>query len=243
MLNTYSPIPLYHQLAEILENKIQDGEFVPDDRIPAETKLAEIYGIGRPTVRQAIDILVKKGMVVRRRGAGTYVKQPSEAVDLFSLAGTLSSFHKKGITVKSRTIQQTKSVPVDDRPGNPFTGGRAYRYTRLSMVEKKPVLLEEMYLHPELFHGIDKIDMEGRSLSQLVQKHYYMTPVGGRQNFRIAFTDGTNAALLEISKQTPILEVERLIHFEGARNAIYAILSCRTDRFVFSQTIGGYPYA
>ena len=62
MLNTQSPIPLHHQLADILMSRIRSGEYPAGDRIPAELKLAEAYNIGRPTVRQAIELLVSKGM-------------------------------------------------------------------------------------------------------------------------------------------------------------------------------------
>ena len=68
MLNTESPLPLYHQLAEILTAEIRSGEYPPGSRIPAEMGLAQTYGIGRPTVRQAVDLLVRKGLVKRRRG-------------------------------------------------------------------------------------------------------------------------------------------------------------------------------
>ena len=59
MLNTQSPIPLYHQLAEILMEGIRTGDYPPGLRIPSEPQLAKAYGIGRPTVRHAIDLLVR----------------------------------------------------------------------------------------------------------------------------------------------------------------------------------------
>ncbi len=69
MLNHTSPIPLYHQLADILQERIRSGQYSPGQMIPSETGLAKEYGIGRPTVRQAMDTLVKKGLIQRKRCA------------------------------------------------------------------------------------------------------------------------------------------------------------------------------
>ena len=74
MLNPKSPVPLYHQLADILLERIRSGIYTTGQMIPSETGLAQQYGIGRPTVRQAMETLVQKGVIQRRRGAGTFVK-------------------------------------------------------------------------------------------------------------------------------------------------------------------------
>jgi GntR family transcriptional regulator len=239
MLNPESPVPLYHQLADILMARIRTGEYEPGTRIPSENKLAAGYGIGRPTVRQAIDMLVRKRILLRKRGSGTYVCKQEKEIDLFSLAGTMSSFHRKGISVQSRIKRQIKHMRVAPDDDNPFSERNAFFLARVSTVEKEPVLLEEIYLHPELFTGIEEIRIEGRSLSQLVEKHYFMTPTGGRQNFRIAYLTGERARYLKVAKDKPVLEVQRYIHFQQADNAVYARMYCRTERFVFSQALGG----
>jgi len=239
MLNNQSPIPLYHQLADLLTARIRAGDYAVGDRIPSEHQLAAAYGIGRPTVRQAIDTLVRRRMLVRRRGSGTYVAAAEDEVDLFSLAGTTSAFLRKGLTVDTRVRCKLKKTAVKGDGDNPFNGGRAFFFSRRSLVDGVPVLIEDLYLHPELFDGIDRIDLEGRSIAAIAAERYYMRPTHGRQNFRIAYLQGARAKDLGVSAATPILAVKRTLHFPQADNAIYAELFCRTDQFVFSQTIGG----
>ena len=240
MLNPQSPIPLYHQLADLLLAGIRSGEYPAGSRIPSEHNLAATYGIGRPTARQAIDLLVRKRLLVRRRGSGTFVQTRQKEVDLFSLAGTISSFHREGLPVSTHILQKTRlETAVGGDAENPFFGAKAYFLSRISRVEGMPVLLEDIYLHPLLFSGIDDIDMAGQSLSRIVDEHYYMRPTSGKQNFRIGYVDGKRALSLDVSPTTPILMVKRFLHFPQAENAIYSELYCRTDQFVFSQTIGG----
>ncbi|HYO93665.1 MAG TPA: GntR family transcriptional regulator, partial [Polyangiaceae bacterium] len=97
MLNPASPLPLYHQLAELLSSRIARGELQPGARLPSEPELSRTHRIGRPTVRQATELLVQRGLIERRRGSGTYVRSAARRVDLFSLAGTLESFQAGGI--------------------------------------------------------------------------------------------------------------------------------------------------
>ncbi len=239
MLNPQSPLPLYHQLADLLLTRIRSGEYAPGTRIPSEHTLAATHSIGRPTVRQAIDLLVRKRVLFRRRGSGTYVSSDPREVDLFSLAGTLSAFQRKGLAATSQILEKTRLVQVKPDPENPFSEKEAYFLSRLSLVQEMPVLLEDIYLHPAHFPHIDTMDLEGRSLSQIVDEHYFLRPSGGRQNFRIGTVSGKRARALDVAPSTPILVVKRFLHFPGVENGIYSELFCRTDQFVFSQTIGG----
>lgn len=239
MLNPNSPVPLYRQLADLILTRIRSGEYPAGSRIPSEHNLACDFGIGRPTARQATDLLVRKRLLTRRRGSGTFVCDQHQEVDLFSLAGTSSAFHRTGISVATALLEKMRLSDINGDPENPFTGIQAYFVSRLSRVEREPVLLEDIYLDADLFAGIDRIDLRDRSLAQVVDELYYMRPTSGRQTFRIGYLDGRRARYLDVNPSTPILIVQRFLHFPQAENGVYSDLFCRTDRFVFSQTIGG----
>lgn len=238
-LNPHAPIPLYFQLSELIYTKIQTGEYAPGARIPSEHRLAAMFNIGRPTARQATERLVRKGVLVRRRGSGTFVLERQREVDLFSLAGTLSAFREKGISLRTQILRKMGLKRISAAADNPFNGRRAYFFSRLSRAENQPVLIEDIYLDATVFKGIERFDLTGESLSQIVENKYYLRPSGGRQNFSIDFLSGKKAGYLKVTPRTPILTVKRFIDFEAARQAVYAELFCRTDRFVFSQEIGG----
>jgi GntR family transcriptional regulator len=242
MLNPKSPIPLYYQLAEHLEEEIRSGNYSPGERIPPETTLAADLGIGRPTVRQAIDQLVRKGRLIRKRGSGTYVQPGIAEVDLFSLGGTLAAFHEKGIELQTRMVETIRRIYVNADAENPFSESEAFFLKRLTLVESSPVLLEEIYLHPETFKGLDGVDLSGSSLSAAVSDRYGMRPTGGRQVFTIGYLDRERAALLDVTTDAPILCVRRYLNFTRTDNAVFAKLYCRTDRFVFSQQLGEKGY-
>ncbi len=243
MLDPQSPTPLYHQLAERLAAAIRAGEFAPGARIPSEPKLAAQYGIGRPTVRQALDSLVRQGLLSRRRGSGTYVREAPKEIDLFSLDGTAASFRKRGLAMASRLLGPTtrRTITTDER--HPLAGREVFSLTRLTRGEELPVLLEELDLDAGLFPGLDRLDLTGQSLSVLATERFFLRPCGGRQNFSIDYLGGERGRLLEVTPETAILRVERLLHFPQREAGFFSRLYCRTDQFVFSQTLGGFEHA
>jgi GntR family transcriptional regulator len=230
-------------LADLLTAKIREGEYAAGSRIPSENQLAATFSIGRPTARHAIDLLVRKGLLDRRRGAGTFVCEAQQEVDLFSLDGTSASFRKGGLSIETRIITPIHRLCLNDDPGNPFTGRSAYFLSRLTQVDNTPVLIENLYLDTTLFAGIEKLDLESRSLSAIAEEQFYLRPTGGKQSFDIGHPDSRCGRYLNISSQTPVLVVNRFLHFPQMANGVFCRLWCRTDQFVFTQNIGGNQYA
>src|SRR3954452_9611231 len=72
-LDRSSPVPLYHQLALALKRAVTEGPLRPGDRLENELAMTTRLGLARPTARQAIGELVRKGLLVRKRGARTQV--------------------------------------------------------------------------------------------------------------------------------------------------------------------------
>lgn len=73
-INKLSDVPLYIQLKASLKNAILAGIYKEDDRLPTENMICEFYNISRPVVQKAYQALIDEGLVERRQGSGTYVK-------------------------------------------------------------------------------------------------------------------------------------------------------------------------
>jgi GntR family transcriptional regulator len=243
MLDAASPLPLYHQLADTLLEQIQRGSYEPGHKIPSEHALAESYGVGRPTVRQATDALIARGLLERKRGSGTFVRQvPVQHVDLFSLAGTLVSFERGGLDRKSRLLRRPALQQIED-PEHPLNAQTVTRVLRLSELDAKPVLLEQIDFAETHFPGLARLPLAGRSLSEVVQERYRMRPHAADQSFRVSVLDRAHARYLGLATGAPILQVDRTLHFLGAPSAVFARMWCRTDRLVFSQRLQGNSHA
>src|SRR5258708_22034678 len=91
-----SPVPRYHQLKEILRERIQSGEWKAGDLIPSERELSEQYGISRMTTRQAITDLVNEGVFFREQGRGTFVSHRKITQQLIRLTGFTEDISARG---------------------------------------------------------------------------------------------------------------------------------------------------
>jgi GntR family transcriptional regulator len=103
-LDHSNPIPLYYQIAAQLQNAIDIGTYGPGDSIPSELEISDFLNVSRPTVRQAIQQLAVKGLVVRRRGIGTIVAQQRihRPASLSSLYEALEATGRRPSTHTSR---------------------------------------------------------------------------------------------------------------------------------------------
>lgn len=238
MLNSASPVPLYQQLAELLRRSMEAGELAEREKIPSEHALAEIYGIGRPTVRQATDMLVREGILERRRGSGTYVMPKAKHIDLLSLGGTGQALQASDLAADSEWLLLPHLVTGDDCKGG-FAA--AYQLQRLTRIDSEPVLLETFYLDAEVFNDFDQIFNPQLSLSGQVKQQYFYAVTSAEQSFHVLFPNRRLATLMQANTKLPLLHVARKLHFGKQIGLIYCDIVCRTDRFNFSQNIYTTP--
>jgi ABC-type glycerol-3-phosphate transport system substrate-binding protein len=105
-IDATSPIPLYHQLKLAIKKRIEAGEFHPGERIPTEQELCELFNISRTPVRQALKELVYEGLLVRRRGRGTFVSRHKQSGRHESVPVRLMASDVRWATVIERAARQ-----------------------------------------------------------------------------------------------------------------------------------------
>jgi GntR family transcriptional regulator len=122
-----SPVPFYIQVAMLLRNRISDGLYSPGQKMPTQEELEQEFGVARVTVRQAVELLEKEGLVQRQQGRGTFVaRQTPErrwlhlTMDINALAETVASHVPRFIAVK-----RPPAVPL--HPGDEAAAD-AYQY-------------------------------------------------------------------------------------------------------------------
>lgn len=236
MLNPQSHEPVYRQLASELERMICDGRFADGECIPSEPALAAQYKIGRPTVRQATDLLVRRGMLERRRGSGTFVKQPEPHVSLFDWGGTTAAFERSGLVIKSTVLRQPTLESIAE-PEHPLHGREVFVFVRLAQLGTQPVLLESMALDAAVFPRLDQHSLEGQSISELVKRVYKRSPNSIRQSFRVGGVPRQFRSEMRVTPGTRVLVVNRLVSFPGAPAAVFATMYCQTEQLEFTQTL------
>jgi len=235
-VNRSSPVPLYFQVAEQIERAVQEGHLAPGERIANEVALADGLGLSRPTVRQAIQTLVDKGLLVRKRGVGTQVVNAPirRTVELTSLYDDLT---RSGLSPRT-TVLDLALVEADERGAQKLNlpdGEKVWRLRRLRAVKDEPLALM-CNLVPESVTDLRRVDLEQTGLyehfrAQAINLRVAHQVIGART------VDSQEARLLGGRKGDPVLTMERTSYDDKGRAVEYGLHLYRPDRYAYETTL------
>lgn len=152
VLSRSSSEPLYRQLASHIENEIRSGRLRSGDRLESEGLLTQRFQVSRITLRQAVAELVRKQMLVRKQGKGTFVTAPAVRHDLRRSHGLLGSLFSQAQGASARLLRYELLVPPADTAASLGLGPDrpALRLDRLYLIDGRPVALAQVWLAPEV---------------------------------------------------------------------------------------------
>lgn len=233
-INRRSKVPFYHQLYEILLDKIVSGEWKPGDQIPAEPELIETYKVSRSTVRNVLDMLVNKGLIYRQRGRGSFVAQPSVEQALVRIVNFTEDMRQRGITPSSKVLS-SKVLPasayIADKLQVPI-GEELVYLQRLRLGNNEPMGLEESYLIHSCCPGIlDLHDFGDCSLRESISQDYGIQWLRASQVIRAVNASTEMSDLLEIPQHSALLSIERVTFSKTDTPVEFLKIYFRGDRY------------
>jgi DNA-binding GntR family transcriptional regulator len=214
-LDRSSPVPLYHQLALALERAVADGRLRPGDRLENELAMTTRLGLARPTARQAIQELVRKGLLVRKRGVGTQVVAAPPIrrdVKLSSLHDDLaSSGHEPSTELLERSSGTAAELGVDDvvDVDEPLTFLR-----RLRRADGEPLAIMTNYL-PARFR-LDDEDLRDRGLYATLRAQGVSFAIA-HQTLGARLVTPDEATLLGETEPAACVTMQRLVYDDTGR--------------------------
>lgn len=213
-LDRSSPVPLYHQLALALEQAISDGRLRPGDRLENELALTTRLGLARPTARQAIGELVRKGLLVRKRGVGTQVvSQPVRRdVRLTSLHDDLEGAGQSPSTV---LLERAEGSAEDLGVADLVDGDEPLVYLRrLRRAAEDPLAIMTNYV-PTRF-SLDDVDLTERGLYAVLRAQGATFAIA-HQSIGARLLAPEEAALLEDAEPAACVTMERIVYDDTGR--------------------------
>ncbi|MFI8386566.1 GntR family transcriptional regulator [Streptomyces sp. NPDC085540] len=222
------------QLADLLRHQILVGGY-PDGVLPLEGELADSYGAGRNTVRQALDLLRGERLVERRPGAGTVVvceKYPHGLDRLQGLAETLNEHGR--VTNEVRTVGPVRApAPVAGRLGLPEHADVLY-LERLRRLNGLPLSLDLTYVPMDIGAELLGCDLENTDVFRLLEQ-LTGQPLGHAEiTLEAVNADAHSAAVLQAPRGAAVLMLERLTHLGDGRPVDLEFIRFRGDRITMS---------
>lgn len=231
-----SPVPLYFQVAEQFAAAIQRGELAPGDRLDSELQLADRLGLSRPTVRQAIQHLVDKGLIVRRRGIGTQVIRGKvrRAVELTSLHDDLVRAGQQPSTSVLELATVACPANVAQALGVP-AGAEVQHLRRLRFADGEPLAMMENWL---------PLDPVRLTLDALQSRGLYAILRAAGLHIRMAdqrigarAATAAEARMLGERRGAPLLTMTRTAYDDQGRQVEHGVHIYRGSRYALDVTV------
>jgi GntR family transcriptional regulator len=233
-LNLNSWEPLYSQISDKILYRIEN-ELKPGDQIPSENMLIAEYRVSRNTVRQAIELLIKKGRVFRLKGRGTFVAAERMQYGLFHLVSFTEEIRRRGMMPSSRLLsfQRLLPPPKISQALNLIPEQQVFLIERLRSADGKPMALNSSYLPCHLCPSLDQEDLETGSIYEVIENKYNLRIGFAQQMLRPTLATDLEAELLQIVPGSAMLEVEGTASLADGTPIEYARLLYRGDRYEF----------
>jgi len=233
-LSSLSRIPsrsLTEEVISSIEEAIRSGIFKPGQKLQSEPTLASQLGISRNTLREAVNILVDKGVLYRMRGIGTFISGQSEYMLQTNLEQVLSTsqlIRSKGHEPGQRRFRVNTETASDAtaRQLQIEVGQQVLHISRIRTVDKIPVIFSDEYVPMELLSTVaqpdEAKDMANWSIYEYLAEAGYTIDMAVTR-IKSMLTDHHLSRLLEIKEGQPILRLEQ-IHF--SKNYVKPVLYC-----------------
>jgi len=210
------------------------------DAIPSERQLSADLRMSRLTVRAALDDLVRDGLLVRRRGSGTFVGEPKIAQEL-----TMTSFsedmRRRGMVPANRTLSLVvvqagahlgRLLMVS--PSEPVVV-----FKRLRLADRETMAIETLHVRQSLIPGLTAEDLEQHSFYELLEDRYGVVMAGGTQTIEPTVTNEEESAALGVPLHSPAFLFERTTRTASGDVVEYVRSIYRGDRYRLVTELAG----
>ncbi len=231
-----SPLPLYHQLKQILLVEIDQQGLVPGDRLLGDHLLCEKYGISRTVVRQALAELEAADIIKRVKGRGTFIARPKASEHLVqSMTGLFEEVTARGSKLRSE-VRQMEVTPADDFLAENLEveiDSPVIAIERLRYVDDEPWVLTLTHLPYAVAPGLLREDLTKQSLYALLESKYGLALTRARRSLEASVAGRSLARDLNIKPGAPILILKNRSFDADGRPIEIFIAHHRGDRSRF----------
>lgn len=231
-----SPVPLYHQLVSEIKTAISTGSLTAGTMLPNELDIAAQLHLSRPTVRKAMDELVRAGLLVRKRGVGTQVVS-NEIRRPLSLSSLYTDLTRSGVTPSTKVLEfDVVPAPRDIAEElNLAEGTEVYHLLRLRLENNQPLAIMENWI-PAHLGTIDKADLEKQGLYDTLRA-LGVTFSLAHQTVGATIADDFQAKTLDTGIGAPLVHMKRTALDDVGTRVETGKHVYRADLYSFEMTL------
>lgn len=223
-------LPAYQQIQGAIVKRLELGMLKPGDLVDSERELARIHGVSLMTARHALTALEREGMVVRRRGAGTFVAPPK--IHFNKLMSYTEQMSGRGLGVSSKVLSLGiihTEQEIAARLSLP-AASHLVKLERLRLGGDEPFAIETCYFSADEFAGLTRARLDRFSLFSLLEHDYGLQIAHADEEVDATTADAHSARLMAIPLGTAVLRIRQKIYSTRGTPALYVLGLYRSDR-------------
>ncbi len=232
-LDRASPVPLWAQLIDDCERRLQAGEFA--DHFPGEHELCREYDVSRHTVREALRRLRERGVLDSGRGRATKVRQDRIEQSLGALYSLFHEVEARGMVQRSSVLSREQVVaPVVARRLGLADDEALLHLARLRFADDEPLAVDRAWLPFSLAAPLMDVDFSHAGLYDQLEERTGIRLTDGGESITAVVPSRADATLLALPKGVGVLRIERTA-FVDERPVEWRSTHLRGDRFAVSS--------
>jgi GntR family transcriptional regulator len=226
-------MPLYLRLQHTIREAVDNGVLHDMDPLPGEREMAEMLGISRVTVRKALADLVSEGVLVQRRGSGTFVAAQRGRIEqpLSRLTSFTQDMQLRGLKAESQWLERSVALPTPQEAMvlGLSPGAEVCRLHRLRTADGVPMAIE-LAVVPRQF--LPDPQIVGASLYAALDE-LGARPVRALQRLHAISLPDYEAGLLQMPVGSATLFIERVSYLPDGRTVEFTQSHYRGDTYDF----------
>ncbi|WP_113702290.1 GntR family transcriptional regulator [Nonomuraea lactucae] len=202
--------------------------------IPSERQLSAELGISRPTLRAVVDELIKDGWLIREHGRGVFVGTPKIAQQIVGSSTSRGAAYPPAPGTWTSRVLSHSIIPAGTAIGSRLrveAGTPVLRIARQRLVDNEPMAVETIHVLSHLVPGLTSADVEAGSFYALLRDRFGIVPTEAEQYHEARAADATEASLLGVGQDSPLLSLERVTRDQHGRVFEYTHAVYRGDRY------------
>lgn len=235
-INHLSPIPYYVQVKDAIREQIDSGAWPRETQIPTEAQLCDLFQVSRTVIRQALQDLMHEGLIIRRKGRGSFVA-PAKISE--RLVQKLTGFYHDMVEQGYQPVTQVLKQQITPAPPQLAArlalevGAPVVEIERLRFVHDIPIVTVTSFLPHRLCPGLEDDDLSNQSLYDLLEKKYGLYIARGRRVIQAVQAPEQEAARLDIPVGSPLFLLDSTSYLADGTPVEYYYAFHRGDRSQF----------
>lgn len=229
-----NPKPLYVQIEEQFRIAIQKREIDCGSKLPGEVELAEELGVARSTIRQAINNLVRDGLLIRKKSMGTFVQKAPVSSKAASWLSFSQEMAQLGIKVRNYELHVSWNQAPEEVEAlfGVEPGTKLLKLERLRGSEETPFVHFISYFNPCV--GMTGNEDFSAPLYEILEKQYGCIAKKSLEEISAVSADEVLSQKLEIPEGNPVLKRKRRVYDTTGIPIEWNVGFYTAERFIYS---------